>query len=44
MFDFFDINFDNLAYSKYFKNIKKLKYILKIHYVINYIIKIRIKL
>jgi hypothetical protein len=32
MFDFFYINFDYSSYSKY----KKIKYILKIHYVINY--------
>jgi hypothetical protein len=28
MFDFFDIKFDHSSYLKYFKNMKKLKYIL----------------
>jgi hypothetical protein len=33
MFDIFNINFDHLFYLKY----EKLKYIFKIHYVINHI-------
>jgi hypothetical protein len=37
-FDFFDTNFDHSSHLKYVKNIEKLKYILKIHYVINHII------
>jgi hypothetical protein len=34
----FDINFDHLFYLKYFKIMKKLKYTLKIYYIIKYII------
>jgi hypothetical protein len=36
--DFFDMNFDPSFYSKYFKILEKIKYILKLHYVLNHII------
>jgi hypothetical protein len=38
MFDFFSINFDSSFYSKYFIFFEKIKYIHKMHYVINHTI------